>query len=339
MNSKPLKTIDIASLDLSDLTAVNQLAQDIHKECCETGFFFLRPTRDIQKLMDDMLKDAKMFFDLPLHKKLELTNDESTQIIIKGQSIAGTGAGYRGLGLDPNFSNDSRESFNIGSNCLGGESLQNIKDLKLSGIGANKWPDDTLLSGWQFRVWNFATKLVEVSVVLRTLLAVALGLPADFFDRKGLFDMSTWILGMVHYLPVQSDELSGKFGIRPHCDAGIFTLLMTDGSPGLEYSPNQSAPVEERIWIPIEKAPEGCFIVNLGQNLQFLTNNKVKATLHRVVNKSGKRRYSIPFFYESNIDLDLEQVLTDIKDLNLNLKAPADFLQNRLSLAKTDDFV
>ena len=54
------------------------------------------------------------------------------------------------------------------------------------------------------------------------------------------------------------------------------------------------------------------FIVNTGLALQRLTNNKFKATNHRVLfNK--KKRISIPFFFEPSYDFYLNPNLLNIK--------------------------
>ena len=55
------------------------------------------------------------------------------------------------------------------------------------------------------------------------------------------------------------------------------------------------------------KPEEGLLIVNLGKNMDFWTGGRFKATLHRVVNKSGTVRHSVPFFYEPNMDAIIKE--------------------------------
>ena len=62
-------------------------------------------------------------------------------------------------------------------------------------------------------------------------------------------------------------------------------------------------------WIPVTALPEQ-IIVNVGDMLQRLTNNKLKSTTHRVVNppreKWNQSRYSIPFFLHPHSKASLE---------------------------------
>lgn len=57
------------------------------------------------------------------------------------------------------------------------------------------------------------------------------------------------------------------------------------------------------------KPEEGLLIVNLGKNMDFWTGGRFKATLHRVVNKTQTARYSVPFFYEPNLDAVIEPLI------------------------------
>ena len=94
----------------------------------------------------------------------------------------------------------------------------------------NKWPEEKILPNWRRRVADYSDLLLDLSVKLRTILAISLGLERDFFNTPGYFDYSSWLLGFVHYFSGSpSSPSSGKYGIRPHTDCGIFTLLASDG--------------------------------------------------------------------------------------------------------------
>lgn len=59
-----------------------------------------------------------------------------------------------------------------------------------------------------------------------------------------------------------------------HTDYGVLTLLVTDGTPGLQI-------LKEDGWHEVPPIA-GCFIVNLGDMLQCWTSGKFKSTMHRV---------------------------------------------------------
>ena len=91
----------------------------------------------------------------------------------------------------------------------------------------------------------------------------------------------------------------------------MFTLLYTDGQRGLEICPEWEGSGVHRddkmhspslSWTPVEHKP-GYWIVNLGTLLTHWSDGQFRSTLHRVMSYGDTRtRYSLPFFYESNID-------------------------------------
>ena len=262
-------------------------AGKVRHACTTSGFFFVKPTQNVQYLISGVIDEVKAFFALPLAIKEDLNNDETTWYRIGNKRIPGTGPGYRGFGSDPNFKYDTRESYNFGD----------------ESVLHNKWPGDEVLpKKWKKFFEEYTDSLLRTSVVLRRFVALALGQDMKIFGRPGYFDAPTWLVGMVHYSGQLSSPEAGIYSISPHCDGGIFTLLVTDGQPGLQVCLDKTKSAEERVWIDVPPAPQGHFTVNLGKNLERLSNGIFKATMHRVVNTTGNERFSSPFFYDTNID-------------------------------------
>ena len=155
------------------------------------------------------------------------------------------------------------------------------------------------------------------------------------------------MLGFVHYFKnLPSSEENQIYGIRPHTDAGIFTFLATDGKPGLEVCLNgNECDPSKRKWVRIKSPPSGHLIVNLGKNLEIWSGGKFKATLHRVLLDGKEDRFSVPFFYESNLDLKIQPLIGDCeksepgeyKMIDDNV-TPADLMLARLNKNKLTTF-
>lgn len=126
---------------------------------------------------------------------------------------------------------------------------------------------------------------------------MGLGKDRDFFnpwfdkDQISTF-RSILYLPRNHENAAKSDKLDSdliKLTTPEHCDSGFLTLLTTFGFPGLQ--------VEIDGEFKSIKPEPNCLVVNLGETFQRVTNFKMKATKHRVLD-IGVTRYSSPFFVE-----------------------------------------
>jgi len=121
-------------------------------------------------------------------------------------------------------------------------------------------------------------------------IALYLGLDEHFFDPY--IHNGNSILRAIHYPPITVEPKSA-IRAEQHEDINLITLLIGASADGLEILSKQNQ------WVPVTSLPEQ-IVVNVGDMLQRLTNNKLKSTTHRVVNppreKWSSPRYSIPFF-------------------------------------------
>ena len=91
-----------------------------------------------------------------------------------------------------------------------------------------------------------------------------------------------------------------------HQDTTVLTLLQTYGYPGLEIQ------LEDE-WLSVPPTLPDVLVVNVGEQLAEMSNGRFKATTHRVLDIGGER-FSLPFFYEPNLDS------------NMNAKIPRNLL-------------
>lgn len=122
------------------------------------------------------------------------------------------------------------------------------------------------------------------------ILALGLDLPEDYFDRVTTYPGGDCTLnfypGHGEAPPDQQDEVE----LSAHTDLQILTLVWQSEGRGLQIL----NPANE--WIFAPPIP-GTFVVNIGDFLMRLTNDRLKSTVHRVKQNGRNDRYSFAFFF------------------------------------------
>lgn len=141
-------------------------------------------------------------------------------------------------------------------------------------------------------------------------IALHLKLEETFFDSN--IHNGNSILRPIHYPPIVNEPESAVRAGQ-HEDINLITLLMGASADGLQVLNKEGQ------WISVTALPNQ-LVVNVGDMLQRLTNNKLKSTTHRVVNPPpehwGSSRYSIPFFLHPRSDMKLDCLASCIDDQN-----------------------
>lgn len=166
--------------------------------------------------------------------------------------------------------------------------------------GPNRWPTEfPELRPVVERYWaacdGAATMLLDA---VAPLLGVTGGQLRSWHDAP-LTNMT-----LLHYPPVPP-AVDGVFGIHPHKDSNVVTLLHPDPVGGLEVREPDGT------WLEVD-APDDALVVNVGEMLEAWSGGRLPATPHRVVNRSGRERYSFPFFVVPNHAVVVEPLVAPL---------------------------
>ncbi len=124
-------------------------------------------------------------------------------------------------------------------------------------------------------------------------------LDENYFDEH--IQNGNSILRAIHYPPI-THEPKSAIRAEQHEDINLITLLVGASADGLQILTKQNE------WVGVTSLPEQ-IVVNVGDMLQRLTNNKLRSTTHRVVNPPRDlwhtSRFSIPFFMHPRSEMSL----------------------------------
>ena len=273
-----MSTINIPRLDLRDYTQGSaerrhQFSQDIGKAFNETGFATIANHGMDKALIDELYAVVQAFFALP----------EATKRRYEIPGLAGQ-RGYTSKGKEK--AKDAR--------------VPDLKEFWQRGQDENPAVDELprfdVVTGEVFR------RLESAGRELLKAIAVYLGLPEGYFEPKVIQGNS--ILRAIHYFPIENPDSLPEDAVRAgaHEDINLITLLIGASADGLEVL------TRDGTWYPVKAHGED-IVVNVGDMLQRLTNNKLKSTTHRVVNPSKElmktSRFSVPFFLHPKADMSL----------------------------------
>jgi isopenicillin N synthase-like dioxygenase len=306
---------EIPSLDLNDFTlgdvkAKQQFVSDLGKAYENIGFVAIKNHGLPDDLTTKLYDSVKDFFSL---------NDE-TKRKYEVPEIAGQ-RGYISKGKEKakgRNTGDLKEFYHVGQPDTN----------KTDEYPSNIWPSEVL--NFQEYTQEAFNTLEKAGIQMLRAIAIHLGLNENYFDEK--VGKGNSILRQIHYFPITNPEEIPDDAVRAaeHGDINLITLLMGASADGLQVLRRDGR------WIPITALPDQ-IIVNVGDMLSRLTNNKLKSTIHRVVNPPkelmGTSRFSIPFFMHpvSSMDLTcLGSCVTDKRPKQYDDIYAGDFLDQRL---------
>ena len=277
-------SLPIPVIDLSLPTA--ELLPVLHEACSGVGFFYLINHGVPPALVASTFALSRRFFSLPLSRKLLYRVSRHN----RGYTP------FRDELLSPETQRggDTKEGWYEGVDREEAEGKLYGRNMRVSEEDVPGWSGG--LAAYMAACSAVGQRLVEL---LWRALHGGQSDPSSWSQRPGCFDDPMLTLRLLHYDGTASDEQQGVFACGAHCDYGFCTLLAVDDEPGLQIHTQQTG------WTDVPAMP-AAFVVNLGDMLQRWSNGKYRSTLHRVLNRAGRERYSLPFFMEPNHDCVVE---------------------------------
>ena len=256
-----------------DASSKEKFIKDIGKGFSEIGFVAVKGHLLNDEVKESLYKEVRQFFSLPV--------DIKSKYIIKGLASQ--------RGFTP-FGKEHAKGKNVGDLKEFWHFGQYLDDSEYSKLG---YPKNLIVD--EVPEFNQIGKTVYQSLektaiyVLRAI-SLFLDLEEDHFDK--FVQKGNSILRPIHYPPIKSKPL-GAERAAAHGDINLITLLMGAHGRGLQVLTNDGE------WIDAI-AEKDEIVINVGDMLSRYTNNKLKSTIHKVINPPKelwkKSRYSIPFF-------------------------------------------
>ncbi len=253
------------------------------------GFYFVRNHGIAQSLIDRAFEQDERFHALPLERKLEVrrTRGSAGYLPLGGQV-------QRAAEYDRKYPHRDRSASFYIRNDYRADHPDRVA--KKPWVSDNHWPED--LPGFRETTLEYLAAVEALGYKLLLLQAAALGMPRDYFVTHEAFRPAGSTLRLLHY-PPRDPALQGQYGIGPHTDYGFCTLLAQARVPGLEILSRSGE------WIQAP-ALDGHLLINNSDMLRYWSNDRFRSAPHRVINASGRERYSIPVFFGVRSDVMLE---------------------------------
>lgn len=298
-----IPVIDFGPFFAGERGALDRLGKEVRDACETIGFFYILNHGVSDDLIDRSFEQSRRFHALPLEDKRKLKLDQYN-------------VGY----LEMNASTHRHSTVHKVTRPNQNESFFVTHDRPLDHPdrvagkplrGGNYWPDG--LPGFRDGVMAYFDALHALGDCMLPAFAVALDLEPGYFAP--LFsDENHATLRMLHYPPTVLED--NDFGTGPHTDNSFLTILARSEVPGLAVRLPSGG------WIEPPLIP-GTFLVNIGNIIRRMSNDRFLSTPHGVIVEGEKDRYSLAYFHSPNPYRTIDVVPTCVDAENPSRYEPA----------------
>jgi isopenicillin N synthase-like dioxygenase len=274
--------VDLAEFSTGDAVRKGKFVRALGQAYEEIGFVAVKN----HGLQDEIIEELYS----QVHKFFALTDEQKAQYEIAG--LAGQ-RGYTSFGKEHaknHNAGDLKEFWQFGQ-CVDDD--ETLREVYPKNVSVAELPSFNPMA---MRVYK---TLEDTGRQMLQAIALYLGLDEHYFDAK--IHNGNSILRAIHYPAITTDP-GDAVRSAAHEDINLITLLMGASAEGLQVLNKKGE------WIGVTALPEH-IVVNVGDMLQRLTNDKLRSTTHRVVNppkeKWAEPRFSIPFFLHPVSEMNL----------------------------------
>jgi isopenicillin N synthase-like dioxygenase len=299
--------IDLADIQSTDSEKYRALAQQVADACARVGFLYIKNHGIPEEEIAHIFKTSEDFHNLPLEAKMEVsvTKNDHSQGYLHGMT----------KGNEKSIAVNMQEAFQI-RRPLSDDDPDLLAGRPLHG----KIPWPAAMPDLEPRMMRYYKSADELGYSLLALFEAALEFEPGRLKAYFKKDMNS--LRLLHYPPQEPEQDGEHLGARAHTDTNAFTILAQDPNGGLEIKNSQGE------WVAVPPIP-GTLVVNVGEVLKVWTDGVFSSTLHRVINRSGRERYSVPFFMYPSYDAVIQTLIknpdpTNVAPETLHTSMPRD---------------
>lgn len=283
-NQRDVITSDMSDIPIVDLQGIDgadrsSIVKTIGLACQSDGFFQVKNHGISEDLIKNMLCVARQFFRLPESERNGMYSD------------------------DPSKANRLSTSFNVNTEKVG--CWRDYLRLHCHPLETfvHEWPSNP--PSFRDVAGEYSRKTRELAYKLLGCISESLGLEKDWVEKSlGNFAQH---MAINYYPPCPDPELA--YGLPAHQDPNAITLLLQDTVPGLQVLKNGN-------WVAVNPIPN--IVVNIGDQIQVLSNGRYNSVLHRAVVNTDRERISIPTFCCPSMDAVIEPHISFLDDQHNN---------------------
>lgn len=286
-----------ASVPIIDLSRPDDAVAGVRDACRDWGVFHLVGHGVDDEFLARIWEETRRFFSLPRAAKRALARTQENP------------RGYYDRELTKN-KRDLKEVFDFGA--VPFPELPDEHPRNRAGVdGHNQWPREAPEFAHVMKL--YLAECERLGLQILDTFCLGLGLESGRLHRHFAPDHTSF--ARLNYYPLD-DPLDaaasasatplGDMALHHHTDAGALTILLQDDVGGLQV-------YHESTWVDVEPLPGG-LVVNIGDMTQVWSNDRYPAALHRVLPRTTRERYSIPFFFNPSYDTDYAPLETVIDE-------------------------